>query len=141
MKQFVLCLGVLVSFAGSSAAFAVDSMESEQEKVIAYWDSLRDGKLSAGDNRLLRAEIRRMKAELVSRGFRDEGRSSAAILGGGCGFAGCDTSYLVTTPFTTRGANTRLSTLAGVVETHTRGGFTTRLVRTSRDGVELIDNR
>jgi hypothetical protein len=41
---------------------------------------------------------------------------SKALLGGGCGFAGCDTSYLVTQGYATVGTNPQVQVISAVVK-------------------------
>jgi hypothetical protein len=55
---------------------------------------------------------------LKKQNLKSRGETKALLLSGMCGFAGCDSTYLVTTVYRSLGANTRTESLAGIVQFH-----------------------
>ncbi len=70
----------------------------------------------------LHKELLEQMKKLAEAGYSKRGETKAAILGGGCGFGGCNYSFLVTTAFSTVRVNPRTAVLAGIVEVW-RGPF------------------
>lgn len=54
-------------------------------------------------------------SELMQAGYKERGSTSAVVLRGLCGFAGCDSIYLVTTVYSMPGANTQSTIVAAIV--------------------------
>jgi len=65
--------------------------------------------------RLTVREAVEAKEALQAQRYSLQGQTTAALLGGGCGFAGCDSLYFVTTEYSTMGVNPQSTVVAGVV--------------------------
>jgi hypothetical protein len=62
------------------------------------------------------AEVGESIVELQAAGYKKIGETSLMVIGGGCGFAGCDTTFLVGVTLSTDGANTQTTSVLAVVE-------------------------
>jgi hypothetical protein len=72
------------------------------------------------------------KEQVVADGARLD-KASAALLSGGCGFAGCSSTYLVTVGYSSKGSNPRTAVIAAFVTTSTYNAPQVEL--TSIDGL------
>jgi len=90
---------------------ALAAPKTTEDRAAEYFQKLQ----RAGDHK----EILTQTKALNEAGYTKEGKTRAVLLGGGCGFAGCNYDHLVTTDFSTVGANPQTTVLAGVVEVWT----------------------
>lgn len=61
------------------------------------------------------------QAKVVADGKVLDENPTSALLGGGCGFAGCQSVYLVTIGYSTKGTNPQTSVIAATVRISTYG--------------------
>ncbi len=102
--SFLMLLGISLFLAFASTAHAEDS-ELRQKIVTAF---LEDPAVMQETERLLEEE-------------RQPGEIGMVYIGGGCGFAGCHTTYLVVRTFTTKGANPQTGSVSAMVGVDPRG--------------------
>ena len=126
MKKIILIVLLLVF--PQSFAFAQDA--PDQRAVEAFLKYQNDK-----TNPLLNAQI----SKLMRAGYRERGSTGAVLLGGGCGFAGCNNTYLVTTVYSTPGANPRSTIVAAIVANPAGREFRVRRILT-RAEIERLAN-
>lgn len=126
MKRLFLVL-LLVGMPALTFAYPL----TNKAKAIAAWtlytNTARDMTVSA--------EVK----NLEDNGFAATVEQDALLLGSGCGFAGCNYVYLVTTTFRTEGANTMQNVVAGVVDVSTYGSPQIRKVLRAEDLSKLME--
>lgn len=76
-------------------------------------------KLSAIGEFNYNSEIQQQIADAQAAGLEVESSPTEAIIGGGCGFTGCDVTSLVTLATHTKGANPRTRVIAAIVTVRT----------------------
>ena len=129
MRKFfliVLVLGSPQSFAFASDASGlihnavVELPRDEQRRQFRIQDAI-DAFLKSQDDKadpVLNAQI----SELRRAGYTERESTGAVLLSAGCGFVGCTGTYLLTTVYSTRGANTRSKIVAAVITVGVGGG-------------------
>ncbi len=123
MKTMML-LGLLIS----GSAMAHDPLK---EVVVKEF-------LAAQSDGGVAAESRQ---QLERQGFIRLGETEAVILSGQCGFAGCDATFLVTTSYESRYANTSTRVVAGVVS-YGAAGRNARVVKVlEQNDLEALTER
>ncbi len=105
MKKGIGLLSVLLAY--QIHATPISNKEKAIAAFVAYQTNGTD------------AELNRQIADLNQDGFTSKGNTDAVALEGGCGIAGCTTSYLVTTSYQTVGANIFFKTTKAIVEAST----------------------
>ena len=78
-------------------------------------------------------------SELMQAGYKERGATSAVPLGGGCGVAGCNNTFLVTTEYFTRGANPQSRIVAAIVTNSPSYGIRVSKILTE-EGFECLVN-
>ena len=126
VRKFILIVLLLV--APHSFAFAPNA--PVQNPVDAFLKTQNDK-----TNPILNAQI----SELMQTGYTERGTTGAVLLGGGCGFVGCNSTYLVTTVYFTRGANTQSTIVAAVVTNPIGREFRVSRILT-KAGIECLVN-
>jgi hypothetical protein len=106
MKAFTLLATLVLAVTFNTALFAMPS-DADAEKAFA-------------ESALVKSAI----AKLKTQGFTREEPVESVVLGGGCGFAGCDATILVVQRLSTEGANTRTRSTLGLVNVPTVGAAT-----------------
>jgi hypothetical protein len=91
----------------AAAAPALAAQDIGKETAIATWRN----ELTIGQFADLNAQAK----ELKEKGYTKLGKFDAIALGGSCGVASCDSTYLVTTALSSAGSNARTEILAGIV--------------------------
>jgi hypothetical protein len=129
MRKFILIVLLLVSpqsFGSASDAgglihsAVVELPRIEQRTHFRIQDAI-DAFLKSQDDEaepVLNAQI----SELRRAGYTERDSTGAVLLSAGCGFVGCTGTYLVTTAYSTRGANTRSKIVAAVITVGVGGG-------------------
>lgn len=126
MKKSLLALVI-----GAIAYPVLGAPRTTEERASDYFLKLQ----RAAEHREILAESKKLN----DAGFTKEGATKAVVLGGGCGFAGCDYTHLVTTDFSTPGANTQTAILAAVVQVSVpRGGESLKRVLNQEEIGQLI---
>jgi hypothetical protein len=112
MKKAIIALSI--------SLFSVTSFAKDDSAAIGAF-------LNSSD---VKEAIAQAKAQNLS---LDE-EASAALLGGGCGFAGCEYEFLVTIGASTRGTNPQTQVIAAVV----RVGFINEVRLLSKDPADAL---
>lgn len=107
MRKFILL--VLLFVAPHSFAFAPAAPDPVTDAFLKTQNDKADP--------VLNAQI----SELMQAGYKERGSTGAVPLRGLCGVAGCDSIYLVTTVYSTQGANTQSTIVAAIVGAHSYG--------------------
>ena len=126
LRTFILFALILVC--PNSFAFAADIPDQKAiDAFLKYQDDKTDSDLNA------------QISELTQNGYKKRGSTGAVLLGGGCGVVGCNSTYLVTTVYSTPSANPR-STIVAAIVTNTPG-YGVRVKRIlSRGEIESLVN-
>ena len=69
----------------------------------------------AGSDQELMGQIQKLKDS----GFSEKGLTDGVVLNGGCGFAGCFYTFLVSTTFNSVGPNTQTASVSAIVRAST----------------------
>ena len=126
MKKIILIVLLLVF--PHSFAFAQDSPDRRAiDAFIKYQDDKVDPVLNAQISKLMRA------------GYKERGTTGAVLLGGGCGVVGCIETCLVTTVYSTPGANPRSTIVAAIVTNPTGREFRVRRILTRAEIERLVN--
>ena len=128
MKKIILIVLLLVSL--HSFAFAQDTPDQRAIDVFLKYQNDKA-------NPVLNAQI----SKLMRAGYKERGSTGAVLLGGGCGFAGCNNTYLVTTVYSTPGANPRSTIVAAIVTNPTSREFRVRRILTRAEIERLVNSR
>jgi hypothetical protein len=94
------------------------SVDRAREMAIRYFESVQVPEHNPGESNSIthtRDEVLKALSQLNPAGRMQQSETSAACISGGCGFAGCDYLFLVTTPFTERSVNAQTQALAGLI--------------------------
>lgn len=130
MRKLILIVLLLVSprplafasDAGSLINSAVAELLRDKQRHFRIQDQdAIDAFLKSQDDKTdpsLNAQI----SELRRAGYTERDSTGAVLLSAGCGFVGCSGTYLVTTAYSTRGANTRSRIVAAVIRVGIGGG-------------------
>ena len=102
MRKSILI--VLLFVAPHSFAFAPNAPD---QRAIDAFLKTQDEKTDP----VLNAQI----SELMQAGYKERGSTGAVFLGGDCGVVGCNSTYLVTTIYATRGVNRQSAIVAAIV--------------------------
>ena len=113
MKSIVTGLMAL-TLTVPAMARSIRPQESPAEKAVRAFVHLQ----TAGDHKVVARET----GLLASRGFTKTGPTSAILLAGGGGFAGCDSVFLVATQFYTAGSNTQTAVLGAIYSVSAHSG-------------------
>ncbi len=112
MKNILAVLVVL-----ATSAFQVQAEECQDKLVLTPKAEaiLKFSLAQRESTRLTDGRLLDAKTELEKLGFSKESGTDAILIAGGCGYAGCESTFLVTTSYATTGANTETRVIAGVV--------------------------
>lgn len=66
-------------------------------------------------------------AELQANGYTEKSEPNTLLLSGSCGFAGCDSTYLVGVTLSTKGANTQSTSVVAIVRMPAIGQYNVKL--------------
>jgi hypothetical protein len=123
-----IILIVLLLVAPHSFAFALDDLG--QGAIDAFLKTQNDKA-----DPVLNAQI----SELMEAGYKKRDSTGAVFWDGGCGVVGCYSTYLVTTVYSTLGANTRSRIVAGIITKTPGKGFRVSRILT-KAGIECLFN-
>ena len=126
MRKFILIALLLV--APHSFAFTLDDLD--QQAIDAFLKTQNDK-----TDPVLNAQI----SELMEAGYKKRDSTGAVFWGGGCGVVGCNSTYLVTTVYSTPGVNPQSRIVAAIVTKIGGKGFRVSRILT-KAGIECLFN-
>jgi hypothetical protein len=126
VRKFILIVLLLVA----PHSFAFAPRAPAQNAIDAFLKTQNDN-----SDPVLNAQI----SELMRAGYKERGTTGAVLLGGGCGVVGCNSTCLVTTVYSTPGANPRSTIVAAIVTSFDGKEFRVSRILT-KAGIECLVN-
>ncbi len=108
MRNFFLATLAIVTVFGQASAEARSPRLTAKQLAVNAFTHLQ----TAGDHQEVTLQTKQLTDQRMEINLAG---TDAVLLRTQCGFAGCDSVFLVTTPFQTVGANTTTETIAAIV--------------------------